>query len=122
MSQDMAALVFARQEKARQRRYDAMSMSEISTTPLEDVETPPSPLFFNSSRPPIQLEWHNIEYKVLVIPPPPKNSNILRRMMHGWIPQKKVPKTILYKMSGFVRPGSILAIMGQSGCGTFFVH
>jgi len=60
---------------------------------------------------PVQLEWKNITYTVDVID---------KDAPQPFLPCSAKPmkeKTILYNLSGFVTPGSMLAIMGPSGSG-----
>eukprot|EP00818_Percolomonas_sp_WS_P003510 CAMPEP_0117454074 /NCGR_PEP_ID=MMETSP0759-20121206/10598_1 /TAXON_ID=63605 /ORGANISM="Percolomonas cosmopolitus, Strain WS" /LENGTH=844 /DNA_ID=CAMNT_0005247219 /DNA_START=8 /DNA_END=2543 /DNA_ORIENTATION=+ len=52
---------------------------------------------------PVQLEWKNIRFDVKV------------KGKRPW--SAKQDKTVLYPMSGYVKPGEILAIMGPSGAG-----
>jgi ABC-type multidrug transport system ATPase subunit len=68
-------------------------------------------------KPPIQLEWRDIEYIVPVRPNPPSDMNAFKRFLYRINPRKKVPKTILHKMTAYVKPGNVLAIMGPSGAG-----
>ncbi len=52
---------------------------------------------------PVQIEWKDLEYTV------PIRAG----------PFKRIPKQILYPMSGYVASGQVLAIMGPSGAGKF---
>ncbi|KAG2392252.1 hypothetical protein C9374_012504 [Naegleria lovaniensis] len=69
--------------------------------------------------PPIQLEWHNLEYKVKVKPSPPSQIMKPKERIGFSLKNffKKVDKQILHPMTGYVAPGQVLAIMGPSGAG-----
>jgi len=62
-----------------------------------------------SEMPKLQLSWKDLEYKVKV--PDPKVKFPLFKLF------KKVNKSILHPMNGYVNPGEVLAIMGPSGAG-----
>jgi ABC-type multidrug transport system ATPase subunit len=55
----------------------------------------------NTGAPAVMLQWEDIEFKV----------NIRTK----WFKRQK--RTILYKQSGYVKPGEMMAIMGPSGSG-----
>ncbi|KAL0491943.1 ATP-binding cassette, subfamily G [Acrasis kona] len=105
---DPAALLLEKKRinREKQQNYNVSVNSPDNASPL-----------FTTTRPPMGLEWKNIEFKVKVNAPPPQNANFVRRFLHGYLPQKKIDKTILNPMSGHVKSGTILAVMGQSGCG-----
>lgn len=70
----------------------------------------------------INLEWHNINYKV-VFPMPPKNF-FFKLLLKLPIPdmittlfKKKMEMHILHDVSGSVRSGELIAIMGPTGSG-----
>lgn len=58
------------------------------------------------------LTWKNIEYTV-----PAKRSLKDRLLLH----KATVTKTILHKISGLIKPGHVLAIMGPSGLFPLFL-
>lgn len=69
--------------------------------------------------PPIQLEWHNLEFKVKVKPSPPSQIMKPKERLGFTLKNmfKKVDKQILHPITGYVAPGQVLAIMGPSGAG-----
>ncbi|KAF0973210.1 hypothetical protein FDP41_008417 [Naegleria fowleri] len=73
---------------------------------------------YKSDSPPLQLEWKDLTYKVKLPINAPPNYSIFQKigfkMKNAF---KKKEKDILHPMSGFVSPGSTLAIMGPSGAG-----
>jgi ABC-type multidrug transport system fused ATPase/permease subunit len=82
------------------------------------------PVPFSSQTPKwrLNLEWHNVNYKV-VIPLPPK-SFIARMLLKLPIPasitnrfKKKREVPILNNVSGHVHAGQVVAIMGPTGSG-----
>jgi len=73
---------------------------------------------YQSDSPPLQLEWKDLTYKVKVPLHVPANLSLTEKL--GFKAKnmfKKKEKTVLYEMSGFVKPGNTLAIMGPSGAG-----
>jgi len=66
------------------------------------------------SRPPIQLEWKDLYFEVMVRADIPAQGNPLTKLRYLF---KKEKRTILFPMSGHVAPGECLAIMGPSGAG-----
>jgi ABC-type multidrug transport system ATPase subunit len=68
----------------------------------------------NKDRPPIQLEWKDVAFRVKVPARPAPDATKTQRFKAKF---QKDTKTILYPMSGHVSPGSVLAIMGPSGAG-----
>ena len=73
---------------------------------------------FHSDSPALQLEWKELTYKVKVPLQAPANFSLSQRIgfkLKNFF--KKKEKDILHPMSGFVSPGSTLAIMGPSGAG-----
>lgn len=125
-SYDLASHLINLEKKKRLKRsnYGEINNSESTMTTEIDIDelstltaTPPTPSDLGPRRPPLLLEWHNLEYNVLVKPQPPPKATFTQQLVHKFTPHKKIPKPILHKMSGYVKPGSILAIMGQSGSG-----
>ena len=68
----------------------------------------------NIGRPPIQLEWKDLYFEVMVRADTPQDANPLTKVRYLF---KKEKRTILYPMTGHVAPGECLAIMGPSGAG-----
>ncbi|EFC47894.1 abc transporter family protein [Naegleria gruberi] len=93
-----------------QQQETIVSLSNSS--PVDDKK-------FIRRSPPIQLEWHNLEYKVKVKAPAPSNLLTAKERFKFTMSNmfKKVEKQILHPMTGYVAPGSVLAIMGPSGAG-----
>ncbi|KAL9647271.1 hypothetical protein ABK040_012622 [Willaertia magna] len=107
-------------EKLDHSTFDK-SVDEVPKTNVyidEEISDDLSEVKFSSRAPPIQLEWHNLEFKVKVRPNPPPALTGKERFAFTFKNMfKKVDKQILYPMNGFVQPGSVLAIMGPSGAG-----
>ena len=81
-------------------------VSLSNSSPVDDKK-------FIRRSPPIQLEWHNLEYKVKVKAPAPSNLLTAKERFKFTMSNmfKKVEKQILHPMTGYVAPGSVLAIM-----------
>jgi ABC-type multidrug transport system ATPase subunit len=67
------------------------------------------------NNPPVFLEWKNLEYVVKVKPRPPPEAKLAQKLKATFA--RKVDKFVLHPMSGYVAPGSVLAVMGPSGAG-----
>ena len=96
-----------------------ISTSDQVQVYIETSNTPEDETKFVRRSPPIQLEWHNLEYRVKVKPSVPSTLMTGKERMKFTFKNmfKKVEKPILHPMTGFVAPGSVLAIMGPSGAG-----
>eukprot|EP00027_Filamoeba_sp_ATCC50430_P018747 CAMPEP_0168573442 /NCGR_PEP_ID=MMETSP0413-20121227/18538_1 /TAXON_ID=136452 /ORGANISM="Filamoeba nolandi, Strain NC-AS-23-1" /LENGTH=655 /DNA_ID=CAMNT_0008606695 /DNA_START=45 /DNA_END=2009 /DNA_ORIENTATION=- len=74
----------------------------------EEIELDDTDLFSNSKNltkpPPIEITWHDIDLKIPV--------------RHKYLPWKVVnEKHVLQHLSGYAKPGELLAILGSSGSG-----
>ncbi|KAG2387158.1 hypothetical protein C9374_001490 [Naegleria lovaniensis] len=70
--------------------------------------------------PSVLLEWHELTYVVKVRPALPASKLTTPRERFAFALKnvfRKEQKVILHAMSGYVKPGSVLAIMGPSGAG-----
>jgi ABC-type multidrug transport system ATPase subunit/ABC-type multidrug transport system permease subunit len=85
-----------------------------TTTEVDSNSTKQKNKKVPQSRPPLQLEWKNVEFKVKAKATVPKDVKGFERIRYLF---KKEQRTILFPMSGHVSPGSVLAIMGPSGAG-----
>ena len=85
-----------------------MNMDEIQK-PTTEYKTPGT-----KERPPIQLEWKDVKFQVKQRVRLPDDAPKLAKLKSMFSKEQKV---ILHPMSGYVSPGSVLAIMGPSGAG-----
>ena len=71
----------------------------------------------SDSNPPITFTWQNLTVQV----EPKTKTSPLKKLKSGKIGDsskiEENPKIILNKVSGYVKPGSVMAIMGASGAG-----
>ena len=117
--------------------FFSSTMAETQEIPLEMMEPSSDQVIVNVHAdqhgqqegfhfrevPKVLLEWKNLSYEVKVktsLPPSKTTTSKERITFHLKNLFKKVPKTILHSMSGFVKPGEVLAIMGPSGAVSFF--
>lgn len=63
------------------------------------------------------ITWENLTYSVSVPKPPPPGQKPKRQIPIPCRKQEKVDKVLLKNLTGYARPGHLLAIMGPSGAG-----
>ncbi|KAL9649908.1 hypothetical protein ABK040_011381 [Willaertia magna] len=100
----------------------AVTIPHEFSQPLQDsssnLESSEQPIPSNRY-PPVLLHWENIEYivKTKERTKLSENAGILKKIATKFTPNRKKDKQIIYKCSGYIEPGHILALMGPSGSG-----
>jgi ABC-type transport system involved in cytochrome bd biosynthesis fused ATPase/permease subunit len=94
-----------------------MTVDVVANTTLDTtVDLSPEIKVSLRNNPPVFIEWKNLEYIVKVKPRPPADATFGQKFKNFTIGRKQ-DKSVLYPMSGYVAPGSVLAVMGPSGAG-----
>ncbi len=95
-----------------------MTVTSTTDVVLETTELKSSVVEKVSLRnnPPVFVEWRNLEYVVKIKPRTPPDAKFGEKVK-SLFSANKIDKSVLHPMSGYVAPGSVLAVMGPSGAG-----